>query len=164
MNKETSKKNISLKHIVFALALLMPVAYLFYANFIREIPRALPQRSVENAGVSNQNNTSQANAVEAAEKVAETKSDYKSFLDLGMAYYNAGMYEKSVEAFKKAIEKDSSKALAYNNLAATYGELEQWELEIIACEKALQIDPNFQLAKNNLAWAKSELEKSKKAQ
>ncbi len=83
-------------------------------------------------------------------------------IDLSLAYYQSGEYEKSIEACKKALTFQPDYAAAYSNMAAAYNQLKQWDNAIDACNKALKIDPQFKLALGNLNWAKDEKAKSKK--
>lgn len=157
----SDKNDITIKlnftTLVLALVLFIPLGYLVYANFL--LPKAEPLNEVK----SNPTTTNTIETVMAkAEQSVKEKPTYYSYLNLGLVYYQAGQFEKSVEATQKAIDIDPNQAVAYNNIAAAYGALEKWDLEIAACEKALQLDPNFQLAKNNLAWAKSQKEKQNK--
>lgn len=85
-----------------------------------------------------------------------------SQIDLSLAYYQQGEYEKSIEACKKALQFQPEYASAYSNMGAAYNQLKQWDKAIEACTKALQIDPEHKLAKGNLNWAKDEKAKSKK--
>lgn len=161
MKNQSSFKSLST--VVLLFVLLMPVAYLVYANFIRQVQSALPIETTTPAtNGGNANAATFLSAVEAAEKAAQANPSYQTFLNLGLVYYQSGMYEKSIEATQKAIDADPNQAVAYNNIAAAYGALEKWDFEIAACEKALQLDPNFQLAKNNLSWANSQKEKQTK--
>jgi tetratricopeptide (TPR) repeat protein len=71
-------------------------------------------------------------------------------------YYQAGEYERSIEAAQEALKLRPNYDLAYNNICAAYNELEQWDRAIEAGEKAVKINPNSQIARNNLAWAKQQ--------
>jgi protein O-mannosyl-transferase len=68
-------------------------------------------------------------------------------------FYNAGDYQKSVEAAQAALTLQPDSAIAYNNICAGYNQLKQWDKAIEACGRALAIDPNYALAKNNLGVA-----------
>lgn len=148
--------------LVFTLLIAMPIGYLVYANLIRETQAPILPSNNQVITAPSSSSASFASAVEAAEKAATANPGYQSYLNLGLAYFQAGMYEKSIEATQKAIDSDGKQAVAYNNIAAAYGVLENWDMEIAACEKALQLKPDFQLAKNNLEWAKSQKAKAEK--
>ena len=85
-----------------------------------------------------------------------------SQIDLSLAYYQQGEYEKSIEACKKALTFQPEYASAYSNMGAAYNQLKKWDKAIEACTKALKIDPEHRLAKGNLKWAIDEKAKSKK--
>jgi tetratricopeptide (TPR) repeat protein len=70
-----------------------------------------------------------------------------------LTYYQAGDYQKSLEAAQKALATKPDSALAHNNICAAYNQLKHWDRAIEACQRALTIDPNFELAKNNLRAA-----------
>jgi tetratricopeptide (TPR) repeat protein len=82
-----------------------------------------------------------------------TATDY---LNLSLAYYNMGNYEKCIFYCEKALKVKANYADAYSNMAASYNKLEQWEKGIEASKKALAIDPNHKYAKGNLDWALSQ--------
>jgi len=145
--------------LILSLVLFIPLGYLVYANFIQKQPEPIPATETKAAETPATGNIQ--SAIEAAKSTTEKAPSYQTFLNLGLVYYQAGDFEKSVAATQKAIDLDPNQAVAYNNIAAAYGAMEKWDFEIAACEKALQLDPNFQLAKNNLAWAKSQKAKLK---
>ncbi len=158
-NSTTNSNTFSLPAIVLAFVAAMPFAYLVYINLLATTPVAIPETGAESTSTPVAADGMQL-AVETAKTAAEKAPSYKTYLNLGLVYYQAKQYELSIEATQKAIDFDPNQAVAYNNIAAAYGALEKWDFEIAACEKALQLDPNFQLAKNNLAWAKSQKAKA----
>jgi len=81
-----------------------------------------------------------------------TKS-YEDYINDGLAFYNAGDYQKSVEAAQSALQLQPDSALAYNNICAAYNALQQWDQAIQACQQALVIQPDYERAKNNLRAA-----------
>jgi protein O-mannosyl-transferase len=83
---------------------------------------------------------------------AKTPDDY---LNISLLYYNKGLYQKTIDACKKAIALKPDFALAYNNMCSAYNNLKLWDSAIAAGEKAVLLAPDNKLAKNNLAFAKS---------
>lgn len=81
----------------------------------------------------------------------------EDLLNLSLAFYNMGMYEKCIDACEQALKLRPNYAAAYSNIAAAYNKLEQWEKGAEAAKKALEIDPDNAFAKGNLAWAISEI-------
>jgi tetratricopeptide (TPR) repeat protein len=74
-------------------------------------------------------------------------------LNLSMQLNQAGKYDESIAAGKKAVQLDPSSAIAWNNIAAGYEAEHRWDEAIAAAQKAVALQPDFQLAKNNLAWS-----------
>jgi Flp pilus assembly protein TadD len=70
--------------------------------------------------------------------------------------YNGGELESALQMFEKARSLDPGRALALNNICASYNGLRRFEEAIQACEKSIELQPGFELAQNNLAWAKSQ--------
>jgi tetratricopeptide (TPR) repeat protein len=85
-----------------------------------------------------------------------TAADY---LNLSLAYYNMGDYEKCIRYCEEAIALKPDYADAYSNIAASYNKLKNWKKGIEASKKALEIDPSHKFAKGNLDWALSEQDK-----
>ena len=89
----------------------------------------------------------------AASPVAAKSSE--DYLNDSLTLYNAGDYQKSVEAAQSALQLQPDSAVAYNNICAGYNQLQQWDKAIAACQKALEITPDFERAKNNLRIAQA---------
>lgn len=100
-------------------------------------------------------------ALKQTEKTTNAKPNAEEYLNLSLAYYQQGEYEKCIEAATNAIRLKPDYADAYNNIGAAYNQLKQWDKAIDACNKALKINPNHKLANGNLNWAKSERSKLK---
>jgi adenylate cyclase len=64
---------------------------------------------------------------------------------LGMAYREAGKYEESITACKKALQRQPSNIYAHIVLAATYSLLNRQEEAHAAAAEVLRIDPKFSL-------------------
>ncbi|MEJ5994701.1 tetratricopeptide repeat protein [Pedobacter sp. Du54] len=75
------------------------------------------------------------------------------YLNLSLAYYNTGDFEKCILYCEEAIALKPDYADAYSNMAASYNQLKNWKKGIEASKKALAIDPNHKFAKGNLEWA-----------
>jgi tetratricopeptide (TPR) repeat protein len=72
------------------------------------------------------------------------------------ALVQAGQYQASIAAAKRALKLDPTSAVAWNNIAAANEAMHQWDAAIDAARKAVALRPDFQLAKNNLAWSISQ--------
>jgi tetratricopeptide (TPR) repeat protein len=77
----------------------------------------------------------------------------ENFLNLSLEFYQAGMFNKCIEACYQAIKIKPNFPEAYNNICSAYNQLKQWDNAIKACFKAMQQKPGYQLAKNNYDWA-----------
>ncbi len=93
--------------------------------------------------------------IEHASTSSSTLSE-SELTNLSLQYYNAGEFNKSIDASLKIIALDSNSAVAYNNMCAAYNGLHQWDDAIKAGNKALQLKPDFDLARNNVSYAISQ--------
>lgn len=87
--------------------------------------------------------------VEIAEDLILKLPTDENFLYLSLIYHQEGMYKKSIEACKKALELQPDYAEAYNNICSAYNQLGEWVKALQACDSSLMINPEYQLAKNN---------------
>ena len=83
----------------------------------------------------------------------EAKRSPEELLNLSLAFYKVGMYEKCIEASKQAIALKPDYADAYCNIAAASNKLKRWDDGAAAARKALEINPDHKLAQGNLSWA-----------
>lgn len=95
--------------------------------------------------------------LQKVEAVPEAERTSKQMIELGLKYYSIGDYQKSIDVFRKCIEKDPGSSLAYNNLGTSYMFLKNYPEAIKAFEKAIELEPQEGLYKNNLKWAKDEM-------
>jgi tetratricopeptide (TPR) repeat protein len=80
------------------------------------------------------------------ERAEKTGSIPSLPLELGLVYYNQGLFEKSAEKFEKAISYQSeerSMAPIYVNLGTTYFRLKRTDLAENCYQNALKIEPNI---------------------
>ena len=66
-------------------------------------------------------------------------SDY----DVGYDLMKSGKFLQAIEAFEKAIEADSTHAMAYTNMAYSFRRMGQYERAIELYRKALDLQPNL---------------------
>jgi tetratricopeptide (TPR) repeat protein len=83
----------------------------------------------------------------------------EGFIDLSLEYYQAGNYQKSLEAAQSALKLKPDNAKAWNNICCAYNMMGRFAEGKAAAEQALRLEPDFQLAKNNLDWSIQELNK-----
>jgi tetratricopeptide (TPR) repeat protein len=83
-----------------------------------------------------------------------------TLLNESLGLYQAGQYEASIRAARRALGLRPGFAEAWNNIAASEAAMKHWDAAIAAADKAIALKPDFQLAKNNRAWAAGEKAKS----
>jgi tetratricopeptide (TPR) repeat protein len=97
-----------------------------------------------------------------------SKSPHKSrpYVNLGFAYINAGVYDKSLEVAQKAIRIDPKNAGAYYNLSIALQKMGDLNKAIAMGKKSLEIDPKLHMAHYTLAgiyFEKGEYEEAAEA-
>lgn len=95
-------------------------------------------------------------SVAPAGSAASGASDADALVNDSMRLAQAGRYEESLAAVRKALALKPNSAEAWNNMAADYESMHRWDEAIVAARKAIALKPDFQLAKNNLAWSISQ--------
>lgn len=85
-------------------------------------------------------------------EAVKNKPSPDGYLGLSLEYYNAGMFEKCIEAAYEAIKLKPNFPEAYNNICSAYNQMGKWKEAEQACGQALKVDPGYQLAKNNLSF------------
>ena len=78
--------------------------------------------------------------------VKKSPNKARPYVDLGIAYFNVGTYDKSLEAIEKAIQIDPKFAEAYYNLGLTYQKMGDLNTAIAMQKKSLEVDPTFYVA------------------
>ncbi len=142
------KQSKTIRTIVIAVLLLLPIVYIFYKTTGNSTP-----------GVEQATNQTQKIDIASYENAAKSAPTYSNFLNLSNAYINSGMAAKAIDPLNKAIILNPTAAAAYNNLGFAYSILQQYKKGIEFGERAVQLDSTFQLAKNNLNWARTEQKK-----
>ncbi|MEP7168651.1 MAG: tetratricopeptide repeat protein [Bacteroidota bacterium] len=122
---------------------------------VKETLQIAPGDSFSSDFLANKNKG--LSAFQSEEQTVEKNPTASNCVNLSLAYYSHGMYDKCIAAAEKALELEPQNKFAYNNIGSAWCALKQREKAIEACTKALQIDPNFERAKNNLNWAKANL-------
>ncbi len=80
----------------------------------------------------------------------EFQKDWSIFYTLGNAYAKKEEYDNSIEAYKKAVEINPKKDIAYNNMGYVYRYNGEYDKAIEASLKAIKINPNYYHAYNNI--------------
>jgi tetratricopeptide (TPR) repeat protein len=103
-------------------------------------------------------------ALEGAGKLEEAAATFRKILavdptpavvhyQLGSLYFKMGDYEKAVESFKVAIQRNDRDEASLLGLARTYGEMGKFKEAIAGYERALTLNPEDSAALNNIAVA-----------
>jgi tetratricopeptide (TPR) repeat protein len=76
------------------------------------------------------------------------KSPHKArpYLNLGVAYFDIGAFDKSFEVTQKAIQLDPKNGEAYYNLGLDYQKMGNLKEAIAMEKKSLELDPTFDMA------------------
>jgi len=78
---------------------------------------------------------------------------FASSLQRSVEYYDAGDFERSLQAAENALGRlDQQSAVAYNNICSARMKLGAYEQAALACNKSLELVPGYERAQNNLAW------------
>ncbi|WP_413559320.1 tetratricopeptide repeat protein [Bdellovibrio sp. HCB209] len=85
-------------------------------------------------------------------------ADFAALFKQGTQHYAAKEYDKSRDAFAKALEKDPHNATTLTNLALAQFQLGQKPLSIGLFRKALTIDPELKPAQAGLKFALTQME------
>jgi protein O-mannosyl-transferase len=77
--------------------------------------------------------------------VKKSPNKARPYADLAVAYFNAGVYDKSLEATRKAIQIDPKSGPAYYNLGLIYQKIGDLNKAIAMEKKALEVDPTLDM-------------------
>ncbi len=100
--------------------------------------------------------TNVATGFASAPAAAKQPSTPEDFLNLSLAYEQAGKHEECIAAANQALKMRPDYAEAYNNIAAANQSMGRWDEAIAAAQKAVALRPDFQLARNNLQYSLNE--------
>ncbi len=81
----------------------------------------------------------------------------------GMRHYELEQYEKAVESFSCAIEKQANVAQFYSERGISYYALRQYEKSIAENDRAIELNPEFEVAYNNRGYAYAKMGEYRKA-
>ncbi|MBL7882756.1 MAG: tetratricopeptide repeat protein [Bacteroidia bacterium] len=146
-----------------------PECYSFYANWLKSQARLNESMEFTKKGLEisnvhlglnkllaelNELSVVGDNPLAIAEKKAMNNPTADNYLNLSLAYYQNGLYEKCIEAANEALKIKSDFPEAYNNICTSYNMLKNWDKAIEAGEKGLMLRSDYELLKNNLTIAK----------
>lgn len=149
-----------------------PQMYHFYGKFLSDNQRLKESSNILQKGLDLSPNHSEILALKAevdlklknpkayeelkkteAETMVENNPTAENYLNLSLQHYNAGEYQKCIDACLKSLELKPDYALAYNNICTAYNQLKNWDKAIEYGEKGLKYDPTNELIKGNLKIA-----------
>ncbi|MCP9748225.1 tetratricopeptide repeat protein [Lacihabitans sp. CS3-21] len=139
----------------------VPEAYNYYAQFLmnsgrRDEAKASLEKGL-NLSPSHQRLLETQRTLQSTPKdlvtMAKANPTPENYLNLSLQYYNAGDFQKCLDAANEALKLRPDYDLAYNNICAAYNRLGDFEKAINIGEKGLKINPNNQLLRGNLAEA-----------
>ena len=78
--------------------------------------------------------------------IKKSPNKARPYVNLGIAYLNAGTYDKSAETFQKAIQIDPKFGEAYYNLGLTYQKTGDINKAIAMEKKSVEVDPTLYMA------------------
>jgi tetratricopeptide (TPR) repeat protein len=149
-----------------------PQMYHFYGKFLSDNQRLKESSNILQKGLDLSPNHSEILALKSevdlklkdpkafeqlkkteAETMVENNPTAENYLNLSLSLYNAGEYQKCIDACLKSLELKPDYALAYNNICTAYNQLKNWDKAIEYGEKGLKYDPTNELIKGNLKIA-----------
>jgi tetratricopeptide (TPR) repeat protein len=77
--------------------------------------------------------------------VKKSPNKARPYVNLGVAYFNAGVYDKSIETTRKAIQIDPKSGQGYYNLGLIYQKMGDLNQAIAMEKKALEVDPTLDM-------------------
>jgi tetratricopeptide (TPR) repeat protein len=125
-----------------------PEAYSYFASFLRRQGREDEALELARRGLALSPSHADLNDLIAAAASPE------SLLTLSLNHYQAGRFEESVAAARRAAALRPDWDRAWNNVCAAQNRLGRFEEAIEAGERAVELNPDNELARNNLAEAR----------
>ena len=101
-----------------------------------------------------------------ADCVRKSPHKSRSYVNLGFAYMNAGIFDKALEAAQKGIEIDPKNAMAYYCCSVALQKVGDLNKAIVMGRKSLEIDPELYMVHYTLAgfyFEKGEYEEAAEA-
>jgi tetratricopeptide (TPR) repeat protein len=105
----------------------------------------------------------QTAGVEPAMSHAEKRAQAQRQLNLGIAAYNAGVFDDAEVALQQAIALDPALTSAFNRLGNVYYQRHAYQEALGMYQQALALDPDYIEARNNLGNTYMQLDMSAKA-
>ncbi|WP_378183137.1 tetratricopeptide repeat protein [Aquimarina sp. SS2-1] len=98
---------------------------------------------------------SRKSKIDELTKSLEANPSEANYLNVTLAYYNYGLFNKCITLAEEGITKHPTSDNLYNNLCASFNAIKQWKKAIDAGKKGLGINPQNTLLRNNYNYALS---------
>jgi len=90
------------------------------------------------------------NMIAALEKeTRQNPANAKSWIELGNSYFDAGQHEKSIQAYRKALEIDPNNANVWTDMGVMYRRSGNPQEALKAFDKAIEVDPRHEVSRMN---------------
>ena len=158
MAKQT--KNVDNQYVrkeTFWLVSLLALAVGFFAGVMFAVFKSdnvavpgQPQAQVPQTPQSQAADPGRLNMIAALEKeTRDNPSNVKSWIELGNSYFDAGQHEKSIQAYRKALEIDPNNANVWTDMGVMYRRNGNPQEALKAFDKASEVDPRHEVSRMN---------------
>ncbi|MBT8368659.1 MAG: tetratricopeptide repeat protein [Deltaproteobacteria bacterium] len=90
------------------------------------------------------------NMIAALEKeTRDNPTNVKSWIELGNSYFDAGQNEKSIQAYRKALELDPNNANVWTDMGVMYRRSGNPQEAINSFDRAIEADPRHEVSRMN---------------
>jgi cytochrome c-type biogenesis protein CcmH/NrfG len=155
-------KNVDNQYVrkeTFWLATLLALAVGFFAGVMFAIfksdstvvpgqPRAqVPQTQAPQSPATD---PGRLNMIAALEKeTRDNPTNLRSWIELGNSYFDAGQFEKSIQAYRKALELDPNNANVWTDMGVMYRRSGNPREAINSFDRAIEVDPKHEVSRMN---------------
>jgi len=155
-------KNVDNQYVrkeTFWLATLLALAVGFFAGVMFAIfksdstavpgqPRAqVPQTQAPQSPATD---PGRLNMIAALEKeTRDNPTNTRSWIELGNSYFDAGQFEKSIQAYRKALELDPNNANVWTDMGVMYRRSGNPREAINSFDRAIEVDPKHEVSRMN---------------
>ena len=148
MSRYVKKENVYL-------ACLLALAVGFFGGVMFGIYKTGPSGPVQTAAPVQQtpippSNAELSNEIAMLEReVAANPSNVDAWINLGNKYFDTDQYEKSIQAYKKALELSPNNANVWTDMGVMYRRTGRSKEAIKAFDKAIEVDPRHETSRYN---------------
>jgi cytochrome c-type biogenesis protein CcmH/NrfG len=83
------------------------------------------------------------------EETRANPANVKAWIELGNSYFDTGQHEKSIQAYRKALELDPNNANVWTDMGVMYRRSGNPQEAINAFDRAMQVDPRHEVSRMN---------------